>query len=72
VQVCNTATPPECKDIHKGKHTTVRCGVFWEAGPSLGTAVGAGALGVGLAAGAGVGIAAGAGAFSNGSSSSKK
>ncbi|MGB8681333.1 MAG: FecR family protein [Candidatus Binatus sp.] len=61
VQVCNTANPPECKDIHKGEHTTVRCGAFWEGG-GLGV-VGASALGIGLAGGVGVGIAAGAGAF---------
>lgn len=64
VQVCNTENPPVCKDIHKGEHTEVRCGAFWEGGGLGG--IGAGALGLGLAAGAGVGIAAGAGAF-NGS-----
>jgi hypothetical protein len=64
VQVCNTANPPECKDIHKGEHTYVRCGAFWSGGGLGG--VGAGALGVGLAAGIGVGIAAGAGAFGGG------
>ena len=61
VQVCNTENPPVCKDIHKGQHTEVRCGAFWE-GNGLG-AVGVGALGLGLAAGVGVGVAAGAGAF---------
>ncbi len=61
VQVCNTENPPVCKDIHKGQHTEVRCGAFWEGGALSG--LGAGALGVGLAAGVGVGIAAGAGAF---------
>ena len=61
VQVCNTASPPVCKDIHKGEHTEVRCGAFWE-GAGLG-ALGVGALGLGLAAGVGVGVAAGAGAF---------
>jgi hypothetical protein len=67
VQVCNTANPPECKDIHKGEHTYVRCGAFWEGGGLGG--VGATALGVGLAAGVGVGIAAGAGAFNGGGGS---
>ena len=60
VQVCNTENPPVCKDIHKGEHTELRCGAFWEGGIG---AVGAGAIGVGLAAGIGVGVAAGAGAF---------
>ena len=60
VQVCNTENPPVCKDIHKGEHTEIRCGAFWEGGIG---AVGAGAIGVGLAAGIGVGVAAGAGAF---------
>jgi hypothetical protein len=73
VQVCNTATPPECKDIQQGHSTHVRCGAFWEAGNfgGLGTA-GATTLGVGLAAGVGVGAAAAAGAFngSNGSNAS--
>ena len=64
VQVCNTENPPVCKDIHKGEHTEVRCGAFWEGG-GIG-AVGAGAIGVGLAAGIGVGVAAGAGAFNGG------
>jgi hypothetical protein len=64
VQVCNTATPPECRDVTAGKHTYVRCGAFWEGGGLSG--VGAGALGVGLAAGVGVGVAAGAGAFNGG------
>jgi len=64
VQVCNTANPPECKDIHQGQHTYVRCGAFWEGGGLGGVA--AGALGVGLAAGIGVGVAAGAGAFNGG------
>jgi FecR protein len=61
VLVCNTENPPVCKDIHKGEHTEVRCGAFWEGG-GLGAA-GLGAIGVGLAAGIGVGAAAGAGAF---------
>lgn len=61
VQVCNKATPPECRDVQKGKHTEVRCGAFW-AGGGLGP-LGLGAIGLGLAAGAGVGVAAGAGAF---------
>ena len=64
VQVCNTENPPVCKDIHKGEHTEVRCGAFWEGG-GLGP-VGAAALGVGLAAGVGVGVAAGAGSFNGG------
>ena len=64
VHVCNTENPPVCKDIHKGEHTQIRCGAFWEGGGLSG--IGAGALGVGLAAGVGVGAAAGAGAF-NGS-----
>ena len=64
VQVCNTENPPVCKDIHKGEHTELRCGAFWEGG-GIG-AVGAGAIGVGLAAGIGVGVAAGAGAFNGG------
>jgi hypothetical protein len=63
VQVCNTANPPVCKDIHQGQHTEVRCGAFWEGGTSGLGGLGAGALGVGLAGGVGVGIAAGAGAF---------
>jgi len=65
VQFCNTATPPECKDIKKGEHSTMACGGFAGAGGGAGGlgAVGATAIGVGLAAGAGVGIAAGAGAF---------
>jgi hypothetical protein len=67
VQVCNTATPPVCKDIHQGQHTTVRCGVFWlDIGP-----VGLGAIGAVGAAGIGVGAAAGAGAFNGPSSPSK-
>jgi len=71
VQFCNTATPPECKDIKKGEHSTMACGGFAGASGAggLGT-LGATALGVGLAAGAGVGIAAGAGAFGGGSSGS--
>jgi hypothetical protein len=65
VQFCNKATPPECKDIKGGEHSTIACGGFAGAGAGAGGlgAVGATALGVGLAAGAGVGIAAGAGAF---------
>lgn len=79
VQFCNTATPPECKDIKKGQHSTMACGGFAGASGAggaagLGTA-GIVAGGVAVAAGAGVGIAAGAGAFggsSGGSSSPKK
>ncbi len=66
VQVCNTASPPECKEVSAGQKTEIRCGAFWLGSSGLGT-VGATALGVGLAAGIGVGVAAGAGAF-NGSS----
>ena len=64
VQFCNTATPPECKDIKKGEHSTMACGGFagGSAAGGLGV-VGGTAIGAGLAAGAGVGIAAGAGAF---------
>lgn len=62
VQVCNDASPPECKDVHQGKRTWIRCGAFWEGGVGFGPY----ALGIGLAAGAGVGIAAAAGAFSGG------
>ncbi|MGH7923628.1 MAG: FecR family protein [Candidatus Binatus sp.] len=61
VLVCNTANPPECKDIHKGQHTTIRCGAYWE-GAGLG-GFGLGALGALAAGGIGVGAAAGAGAF---------
>ena len=70
VELCNTDTPPVCKDVHKGKHSYLRCGAFWEGGAPLG-AFGAGLLGVGAAAGIGVGIAAGAGAFNGPSSPSK-
>jgi hypothetical protein len=72
VQFCNTATPPECKDIKKGEHSTMACGGF--AGGSAGGlgVVGGTALGAGLAAGAGVGIAAGAGAFGGGNGKGPK
>jgi FecR protein len=72
VQFCNTATPPECKDIKKGEHSTIACGGF--AGGSAGGlgVVGGTAIGVGLAAGAGVGIAAGAGAFGGGGGNGPK
>ncbi len=72
VEVCNKATPPECRNVEKGKHTEVRCGAFWEGNTGLGTVgtVGATTLGIGLAGGIGVGIAAAAGGFSGGSSSS--
>jgi len=67
VQVCNYATPPVCKDVKKGQHTVVRCGVFWfDWGP-----VGLGALGAVGVVGAGLGAAAGAGAFNGPSTSSK-
>jgi FecR-like protein len=62
VQVCNAASPPECKDIHQGKRTWVRCGAFWEGGTGFGPY----ALGIGLAGGVGVGIAAATGAFNGG------
>jgi hypothetical protein len=68
VLFCNTASPPECRDVHQGKHSEIRCGAFWEGSSALG-ALGATALGVGLAAGVGVGVAAGAGAFNGGGSS---
>jgi hypothetical protein len=63
VLFCNTANPPQCRDVHQGKHSEIRCGAFWEGSAGLG-ALGATALGVGLAAGVGVGVAAGAGGFS--------
>ena len=62
VLFCNEATPPECKEVHAGGHSEVRCAIFWQANTGLG-AVGVGAVGAGLAGGIGVGIAAGAGAF---------
>jgi uncharacterized protein YcfJ len=65
MQVCNTATPPECQDVHAGHHTTVACGEFFAGGASGLGALGATALGAGLAGGVGAGIAAGAGAFSS-------
>jgi FecR protein len=79
VQFCNTATPPECKDIKAGEHSTMACGGFAGASGAAGAA-GAGGLGVvggtvvgaGLAAGIGVGIAAGAGAFGGSGSEPKK
>jgi len=70
VQVCNTATPPECRDVPKGHHTFVRCGAFWEGGVNPGGALGplgATALGIGLAGGIGVGAYAGAGGFGSSS-----
>ena len=62
VQVCNAASPPECKDVHQGKRTWVRCGAFWEGGTGFGPY----ALGIGLAGGVGVGIAAATGVFNGG------
>src|SRR5271155_5400470 len=62
VLFCNEAAPPECKEVHAGGHSEVRCAIFWQANTGLG-AVGVGAVGAGLAGGIGVGIAAGAGAF---------
>jgi hypothetical protein len=72
VQFCNTANPPECKDIKKGEHSTMACGGFAGAGAGGLGVVGGTALGIGLAAGAGVGIAAGAGAFGGGGNEKKK
>src|SRR5271167_1494316 len=74
VEFCNNASPPECKDVGKGKHSEIRCGAFWLGsttgiGGPLG-AFGAAALGVGVAGGIGVGIAAGAGGFNGTSSNS--
>jgi hypothetical protein len=72
VQFCNTATPPECKDIKKGEHSTIACGGFAGASGAgaagLGTVgtVGVVAGGVAVAAGVGVGVAAGTGAFGGG------
>src|SRR5271168_4351095 len=65
VEFCNNASPPECKDVGKGKHSEIRCGAFWLGSSGVGGvgAFGAAALGVGAAGGIGVGIAAGAGAF---------
>jgi hypothetical protein len=73
VEFCNNASPPECKDVGKGKHSEIRCGAFWLGsttgiGGPLG-AFGAAAVGLGAAGGIGVGIAAGAGGFSGPSSS---
>jgi len=62
VLFCNTANPPQCRDVHQGKHSEIRCGAFWQESSALG-ALGATVLGIGLAGGVGVGIAAGAGAF---------
>ncbi len=69
VEFCNTATPPECKDITAGHHSTIGCGGFILLNPGLG-AIGATALGAALAGGVGVGVAAGAGAFGGGGSNS--
>jgi hypothetical protein len=65
VEFCNSASPPECKDVSKGKHSEIRCGAFWLGSSGVGGlgAFGAAALGVGVAGGIGVGIAAGAGGF---------
>ena len=72
VEFCNNASPPECKDVGKGKHSEIRCGAFWLGSSGVGGvgAFGAAALGVGIAGGVGVGIAAGAGGFSGTSSNS--
>ncbi len=74
-EFCNTASPPECKDVSQGKHSEIRCGAFWLGSSSVGAgafgAAGAAALGVGVAGGIGVGIAAGAGAFGGSHSPSK-
>ena len=74
VQVCNTATPPDCVDVHAGKQTTVPCGGFFFESSGGSGALGPTALGLGLAAGLGAGIAAGAGGFngSGGTSSPSK
>ena len=69
VQFCNTATPPDCRDIHQGEHSTMACGAF--AGVGAVGAAGLGGLGTlgaviggaAVATGAGVGAAAGAGAI---------
>src|SRR5271167_3784924 len=73
VEFCNNASPPECKDVGKGKHSEIRCGAFWLGSSGVGGvgAFGAAALGVGAAGGIGVGIAAGAGAFGGSHSPSK-
>ena len=74
VQFCNTANPPICKDIHKGEHSEIRCGAFWEGGSAaagVGT-LGAVVLGAAVATGAGVGAAAGAGAFNGGGNEKPK
>jgi len=63
VQVCNNATPPECRDVTAGHRTRVKCGAFFEGNEGLLGPVGATVLGIGLTGGVGVGIAAGAGAF---------
>jgi hypothetical protein len=70
VQFCNTANPPECKDIHKGEHSEIRCGAFFAGGGVAGVAglgtLGAVVGGVAIATGAGLGAAAGAGAIGGG------
>jgi hypothetical protein len=75
VQFCNTANPPDCKDIHKGEHSTMACGGFAAssaaAAGAAGGAAGLGTLGavvggVAVATGAGLGAAAGAGAIGGG------
>src|SRR5271163_3507297 len=72
VEFCNNASPPECKDVSRGKHSEIRCGAFWLGGNGVGGlgAFGAAALGVGAAGGIGVGIAAGTGAGAFGGSHS--
>jgi hypothetical protein len=69
VEFCNTASPPECKDITAGHHSTIGCGGFIVLNPGIG-AIGATALGAALAGGVGVGVAAGSGAFGGGGSNS--
>src|SRR5271168_5638213 len=52
VEFCNNASPPECKDVSKGKHSEIRCGAFWLGSSGVGGglgAFGAAALGVGAA-----------------------
>jgi len=66
VQVCNTATPPQCQNVTAGNRTRVKCGAFLEANPGLLGPYGWTALGVGVAGGIGAGVAAGVGAFGGG------
>jgi ferric-dicitrate binding protein FerR (iron transport regulator) len=64
VELCNTASPPQCHDVSAGHRDEIRCGAFWLGGGVGGLgAFGAAFLGVAGAGGIGVGAAAGAGAF---------